>query len=44
MNEESLGIAVKYVKQYMPHNPIWTSMGVPALADENMIIEVVIKA
>ena len=44
MDEESLGISVKYVKQYMPHKPIWTALGVAALADKNMKIEVVVKA
>ena len=44
MDDESLGIAVKYVKEYMKHKPIWTAVGVPALADKEMKIEIVVKA
>src|SRR5271170_2083169 len=36
MDDESLGIAVKYVKMYLPHKPIWTAVGVPALAEKQM--------
>jgi enamine deaminase RidA (YjgF/YER057c/UK114 family) len=44
MDQESLEIAVKYVKEYMKHKPIWTAVGVAALADKDMKIEVVVKA
>ena len=44
MEEEALGIAVKYVNQYMPHKPIWTAIGVAALADKEMKIEIAVKA
>jgi non-canonical poly(A) RNA polymerase PAPD5/7 len=44
MSEESLGIAVKYMKQYAPHKPLWTAVGVAALAHPKMKIEVAVKA
>lgn len=44
MNQNAVVIAAKYFKQYAPHKPIWTAVGVPALAEEEMQIEVVVKA
>ena len=44
MSEESLLTAVKYMKQYAPHKPLWTAVGVAALAQKEMQIEVVVKA
>jgi len=44
MSEESLLMAVKYMKQYAPHKPLWTAVGVAALAQKEMQIEVVVKA
>jgi len=44
MSEESLMVCVEYVKKHMPHKPIWTAVGVAALADPGMKIEIVVKA
>jgi enamine deaminase RidA (YjgF/YER057c/UK114 family) len=44
MSEESLMVCVEYVKKHMSHKPIWTAVGVPALADPGMKIEIVVKA
>ena len=44
MSEEALIFCVEYVKKYMPHKPIWTAVGVQALADPGMKIEIVVKA
>lgn len=44
MNHTALETSSKYFKQYAPHKPIWTAVGVPALAEEEMQIEVVVKA
>ena len=44
MNQDVVVVAAKYFKQYAPHKPIWTAVGVTALADEQMQIEVVVKA
>jgi enamine deaminase RidA (YjgF/YER057c/UK114 family) len=44
MKREALEITSKYFKQYAPHKPLWTAVGVPNLAEDEMQIEVVVKA
>ena len=44
MSKESLVSCSKHLKQYAPHKPLWTAIGVAALAEEEMQIEVVVKA
>ena len=44
MSQEALETTSKYFKEYAPHKPLWTAVGVPRLAEEEMKIEVVVKA
>jgi enamine deaminase RidA (YjgF/YER057c/UK114 family) len=44
LDDEALNTAAKYFKQYAPHKPLWTVLGVAKLAQDEMIIEVVVKA
>jgi enamine deaminase RidA (YjgF/YER057c/UK114 family) len=44
LDDASLGVCVKYFKEYMSHKPLWTAVGVPNLAEKEMQIEIVVKA
>lgn len=45
MSEDSIKICGKLFGEYMPnHLPLWTAIGVAALAEKEMQIEIVVKA
>jgi enamine deaminase RidA (YjgF/YER057c/UK114 family) len=44
LNQIALETTSKYFKEYAPHKPLWTAVGVPNLAEQEMQIEVVVKA
>ncbi|OOQ82293.1 L-PSP endoribonuclease family protein [Penicillium brasilianum] len=45
MDNEALGAMVRNFKKWMPgHQPIWTCVGVPSLAQDNMHVEIEVVA
>ncbi|CEJ62216.1 Putative L-PSP endoribonuclease family protein [Penicillium brasilianum] len=45
MDNEALGAMVRNFKKWMPgHQPIWTCVGVPNLAQDNMHVEIEVVA
>ncbi|APA13146.1 hypothetical protein SS1G_14046 [Sclerotinia sclerotiorum 1980 UF-70] len=45
INDETMGIMVRLLKKYCPnHQPIWTALGVPALARTDMRVEIEVRA
>ena len=45
LNDETLGIMVKLMKKYAPdHKPIWTVLGISALALKEMRVEIDVTA
>lgn len=45
MSDKAMEIMVRLLKKYCPnHQPIWTSLGVPALAFPDMKVEIEVRA
>lgn len=45
INDEALGAMVRNFKKWMPdHEPIWSCVGVPRLAQEDMLVEIEVVA
>lgn len=41
LDEHALGVMVAQLKKWCPgHQPIWTVLGVPALAEKEMLVEI----
>lgn len=45
LNDEALGAMVRNFRKWMPdHQPIWTTIGVSRLGDDNMRVEIEVVA